>query len=648
MNKNNILKEPHNSFLNRLQEFPHLQRLSLRIKLPMIIIALVVLAFLVSTFLSVQAPRSALVEQLQQTLLEQAVSQADLIRSHLVWTRNTAVDMAAIAGAVDQSEDNLLKTIESTLANNEQIFGSAVAYEPYRFQPDQYYWSPYYSRTPGGDLQFTQLGNPEYDYFKWDWYTLPKEQGTPVLSSPYFDKGGGEIWMVTWSVPFFDAAGTLKGVATADIAFSQTQDIVRQIKVGEQGYAFLVDKQGTLLGIGDQGSEYQIMIDSLLTTETQSRDTSWDAVINAMVKGDSGFSKTTDLDGQSVYVAYHPIGLNTGWSLGLVFPETELFQPAAELRNTLIIFSVLVASAFAVILYFFTRTITQPLQALALHTTRFSQEELKKGQVVDAIHIQTHDELEDLANAFNVMAVNLTDAFSNMEERIASRTKDLATVAEVSTATATILETQKLLQAVVDLAKERFGLYHAHIYLLDEEGGKLVLAAGAGEPGRIMAAEKRFIPLNREQSLVARAARERKGVTVNDVTQAPEFLPNPLLPDTRAELAVPMIAGGSVIGVFDIQSELVGRFTESDINIQTTLAAQLATSIQNVRSFEHSRKQAELESMVNTIGQRIQRTTSIEETLQTAIRELGTALGASRVRANLSRSEDSGDLTGRN
>jgi GAF domain-containing protein len=96
-----------------------------------------------------------------------------------------------------------------------------------------------------------------------------------------------------------------------------------------------------------------------------------------------------------------------------------------------------------------------------------------------------------------------------------------------------------------------------------------------------------------------------------------------------------MIVGGKVIGVFDIQSEQVGRFTDSDVNIQTTLAAQLATSIQNVRSFEQSRKQAELESLVNTIGQKIQRATSIEETLQVAIREIGTALDAPRVSVNI-------------
>jgi len=241
------------------------------------------------------------------------------------------------------------------------------------------------------------------------------------------------------------------------------------------------------------------------------------------------------------------------------------------------------------------------------------------------------DELKQINN-------ELDSARIDLEQRVVARTKDLATVAEVGTATATILETDKLLQEVVDLTKERFKLYHSHIYLLDEQARLLVLTAGAGEPGRIMVTEGRSIQLDREQSLVARAARERKGVTVNDVTQEPDHLPNPLLPETRSELAVPMIVGGNVIGVFDIQSEQVGRFGESDVAIQTTLAAQLATSIQNVRSFEQSRRQAELQSLVNVIGSRIQRTTSIEETLQTAIRELGTAIGASRVKAKIGRS----------
>ena len=163
-----------------------------------------------------------------------------------------------------------------------------------------------------------------------------------------------------------------------------------------------------------------------------------------------------------------------------------------------------------------------------------------------------------------------------------------------------------------------------------------------------MVAEGRSIPLDREQSLVARAARERKGVIVNDVTQAPDFLPNPLLPDTHAESAVPMVVGDNVIGVLDMQSHEVGRVTDADVSVGTTLASLVGTSIQNVRAFEQSQKRAELEALVNAIGQKIQQATSIEETLKIGIREVGLALGAPEVSASLSRREDSNSLMGSN
>ena len=239
---------------------------------------------------------------------------------------------------------------------------------------------------------------------------------------------------------------------------------------------------------------------------------------------------------------------------------------------------------------------------------------------------------------------HLESITTELEQRAAQ----LNAVAEISTATSTILDFKRLLQEVMDLTKERFNLYHSHIYLLDEAGEHLILTAGAGEPGRQMVAEGRTIPLSREQSLVARAARERQGITVNDVTQAPDFLPNPLLPNTRSELAVPMTVGGNVIGVFDIQSDQVGRFTDSDVNIQTTLAAQLAASVQNARSFEKSKTQADLESLVNTIGQKIQRATTVEDTLQVAIRELGSAIGVTRVKAVLGARSNGGANEGAN
>jgi PAS domain S-box-containing protein len=172
------------------------------------------------------------------------------------------------------------------------------------------------------------------------------------------------------------------------------------------------------------------------------------------------------------------------------------------------------------------------------------------------------------------------DALSE-QERLSTQ---LETVAQVSTAASTMLEVDALLQAVVDLTKASFNLYHVHIYLVDESRNRLVLRAGADQVGRLMTLEGRALNLNAE-SIVARAARIRRGIVENDVRKIVDFLPNPLLPHTRAELAVPMIVGDQLIGVLDLQSDQIDFFSEEDINIHRTLASQVAVAVQNAILF---------------------------------------------------------------
>ncbi|MBK8987484.1 MAG: GAF domain-containing protein [Chloroflexi bacterium] len=174
------------------------------------------------------------------------------------------------------------------------------------------------------------------------------------------------------------------------------------------------------------------------------------------------------------------------------------------------------------------------------------------------------------------------------EQALAKRARELQAVAEVSTAVSTILQAEALLQEVVDLTKERFNLYHAHIYLLNEMERNLVLMAGAGDVGRAMVAEGWQIPFSQERSLVARVARTRQGAIVNDVRGEPDFLPNPLLPETRAELAVPIVLGDQLIGVLDVQAAEEDYFSEEDVTVQTTLATQIGVAVQNARSFAES------------------------------------------------------------
>jgi GAF domain-containing protein len=404
--------------------------------------------------------------------------------------------------------------------------------------------------------------------------------GSNYISSVYIDDATSEPLIVI-AIPARNVFGDIEGSLMAEVNLSFMWDLVDQLEVGETGYAYVVDNQGNLIAFQDTAR--------VLAGENASQVAEVKEFIeNPASATDSTpeVASYTGLIGTTVLGTYVPLG-TPEWAVMIEIPSAEAYRPIVQstvASVAAILVMALLAGLAGVII---ARRLAVPLVDLTGTATRIAD-----GEVGLQASVSGAQEIATLATAFNTMTAQLRDLIGSLEQRVADRTKALTSVAEVSTAASTILETDKLLQQVVDLSKERFGFYHAHIYLLDETGTSLVLSSGAGIIGQQMVAKGHAIPLDRERSLVARAAREKKGVTVNDVTEAPDFLPNPLLPDTRSELAVPMIIGERVIGVFDVQSDVVGRFTEADIAVQTTLASQVASAVQNARQYEVTQKTA--------------------------------------------------------
>ena len=108
-----------------------------------------------------------------------------------------------------------------------------------------------------------------------------------------------------------------------------------------------------------------------------------------------------------------------------------------------------------------------------------------------------------------------------------------------------------------------------------------------------------------------------------------------MLSNTKSEIAVPISLGDQVLGVLDVQHNVTEGLKQEDVDLLGSIANQVAVAMQNARSFEQSRSRAEFETLINAIGQKIQRAPTVEDVLQTAIREVGLVLGAERVAASL-------------
>ncbi len=164
----------------------------------------------------------------------------------------------------------------------------------------------------------------------------------------------------------------------------------------------------------------------------------------------------------------------------------------------------------------------------------------------------------------------------------------LETMVTVSQRLTSILELNDLLHQVVSLTKERFDYYHVHIYLLNEAKDKLMMAEGYGQAGAEMKRKGHQIALDAPKSLVARAARSGEVVHEDNVREVPDWLPNPLLPATYSEMAVPIVTEEKVVGVLDVQSDQVAGLDERDANLLHSLANQVAVALTNARLFEQT------------------------------------------------------------
>ncbi len=429
-----------------------------------------------------------------------------------------------------------------------------------------------------------------------------------------FDESAGTDGLII-AVPIEDEDGVV-GVLRATYSLQIIETLINNSRFGDTGHIILVNSSGGII------TDPQLSERERILEEFPELLASGAAEKNELIS-------MNDEQGRKSFARFVPIGfegrqsvVNTlGWYVVVVETEKEALAPVTESLNAIIIPIFAIIGVLMLLSFLLARRLTRPLTRL-----RQAAQQLINQKWDTRVEVRERNELGELAYTFNVMAGQLQGFVDEMDTRIREQTRDLQAVIDVSNQISNLLDANRLLQDIVDLTKERFRLYHVHIYLLDEDGETLSLVAGAGHVGRQMVSEKRRIALQNLVSVVATAGRARKSVVINDVELAETFLPHPLLPDTRSELAVPLLARGRLVGVLDVQSDQVGYFTGQTLTILETLGNQIGVAISNATLYQIAERTSRHEHALSAITQQLQGAANVDEVLQVAVRELGKAL----------------------
>ncbi|HIP88232.1 MAG TPA: GAF domain-containing protein, partial [Anaerolineales bacterium] len=201
------------------------------------------------------------------------------------------------------------------------------------------------------------------------------------------------------------------------------------------------------------------------------------------------------------------------------------------------------------------------------------------------------------------------------------RAIQLQTAAEITRDATGILDVGQLISRAVELIRERFDLYYVGLFLVDGSGEWAVLRAGTGEAGRRMLAAGHRLKVNGESMIGWCIAHSEARIALDVGKEAVRF-DNPLLPETRSEIALPLISRGRVIGAMTIQSAQPATFTEEDISVLQTMAGQLANAIENARLHENLRRHLMELSVLYEIGQAIISVLDLRELIRVIHQEI--------------------------
>lgn len=383
------------------------------------------------------------------------------------------------------------------------------------------------------------------------------------------------------------AVGTLVGITESP----ELQNILQNLARPSSGaQALFVTQQGAIIGTDPYTNVMtQVQAPAAETTPIMS---ALDKMMNVSEVAPASVVFTTAAGTRSFGQVLWLNSLQTG--IVYEIDEGRVFGALSSLVPFTIGILLLALVAMGIVLSMGAARVFRPLEALADITRRFSD-----GDFSQRSPARSADEIGLLAQSFNRMAEDLSGLYRSLEQKVEERTRQIRTAAAVAERITSTTNLKELLGRTVNLLIEQFHFYQASIFMIDRGGRYAVLQAAAGPASQQLMVTGQRLEVG-SRSIIGWVAANNQARIASDVAADPMHLKNELLPETRSETGIPIVAGGHVLGVLDVQSAEADAFGPETIVLLQTLANQIAVAIQNMSLIESG--QTDLQELGRLLG----------------------------------------------